>query len=445
MRVPLIKRLDDLRSNFWFAPLTLAASGGLLAVVVGSLDRQGWPEILSGAVETAGASGARVILSTIAASAITVAGVIFSVTLVSLSLAATQLGPRLIRNYLQRGGTQIVMGILLGTFVYCMLALRGVPEGAFAKSHEPRLAVLVGLALGFASFLALIAFVHHMVHFIQAPNVLAAVGEELHASICRTFPEPTDSADREAEPLWQEDEQAQPVLAQASGYVQVVNYAWMKEHLAEHGGRVRMRVRPGDYIAGGQPAAMVVGARDPEKVANQLAQGITIGRTRSAAQDPGFVMSQFVEVAVRALSPGTNDPFTACAAVDRVGEGLRLAMVRDLPPQIVRDDGGEPRVWTSALSATEFVDGALDLLRRHGVRDLSVTLRLLETVGAVLSTAPRHRDFTQALRRQGQLLGEAGGKEDLISADRERLEAALAKIDASAEGHEPPSQSDAAV
>jgi uncharacterized membrane protein len=190
LKTKLVNILDDVRSSFWFVPALMVAAAIFLAWITVSLDEVfdsskteglGW-------IYTGGAEGARLLLSTIAGSMITVASVTFSITIVALTLTSSQFGPRLLRNFMWDGGNQLTLGTFIATFVYCLLVLRTI-RGNGETSFVPHVSVTVALVLALAGLGVLIYFIHHVALGIQANSVVASVSAELDEAIIRLFPQ----------------------------------------------------------------------------------------------------------------------------------------------------------------------------------------------------------------------------------------------------------------
>jgi uncharacterized membrane protein len=114
-----------LTSSLWLVPALMISSAALLAFGMLHLDTvapQPWLEKLSWLLRI-GPEGARQVLATIAGSMLTVASLVFSMTLVTLQLASSQLGPRLITRFVRDTVNQIVLGTFVATFVYAILVL----------------------------------------------------------------------------------------------------------------------------------------------------------------------------------------------------------------------------------------------------------------------------------------------------------------------------------
>jgi uncharacterized membrane protein len=136
---------------------------------------------------TFGPEGARAILSAIASSMITVAGLTFSITMLTLQLASSQFGPRLLRNFMRDRGNQIVLGTFTATFIYCLLVLRTV-RGVEGSSFVPHLAVAFGVLLALTSIAVLIYFIHHIATAIRIETLLVALAHETHAAVDHLYP-----------------------------------------------------------------------------------------------------------------------------------------------------------------------------------------------------------------------------------------------------------------
>ena len=250
-----IRRIfEELRSSYWFVPGVMALVSMALAFTSRYMDDlipDAMWEVLAW-LHGIGPAGARAVLSTIAASAISVASLVFSISILILTMASSQFGPRLIRNFMNQGAAQWTLGTFLATFIFTLLVLASVPETA-AVGDVPFLSVLIGLGLGLLSFAVLIFFIHHVAQMIQAPRVIADVTSRLAASIERLLPEDGKESDRYADsdgdgPPQHFDQDAQELRARASGYIQAVDLKDLVELAAKRDGYVVTRRRPGQFV-----------------------------------------------------------------------------------------------------------------------------------------------------------------------------------------------------
>lgn len=432
MKARLLRLWDALRASYWFVPtlMTLGAAGasqGALVLDRLLLDRGGTTLVwLHGAGQP---EGARALLSTVAGSMITVAGVTFSILIVALSLASSQFGPRLLRGFLRDRGNQLVLGTFIATFVYCLLVLRNVPMAADTAT-VPQISVGLGLLLGLASVAVFIYFVHHAAASIQASRVIEVAGSELDEAIRQTFPARDEEAGArtsvprdEALPEEFQDE-ARTVDAGASGYVQEIDTDGLVTLARERGLVIELLHGRGSFVVEGRPLARASppGETD-EEVEEAIGEALVLASGRVSTRDVERGVSQLAEVAVRALSPGINDPFTAGQAVRRLGVSLSLLADRELPTPCYYDDDGTLRVVVPTPTIADLLRLAFDQIRHYGAGDPHLPLELLEILTAV-GVKARHPGLRRALIDHADMVKRASLEALGEESDRKRIESA---------------------
>jgi len=430
LRARLAARWERVRGSFWFVPALMSLGAALLALGTLVIDARLGSEALNGLswIYGGGPEGARSLLSTVASSAITVAGTTFSITIAALSLASSQFGPRLLRTFVRDTGNQVVLGTFVATFLYCLLVVRTV-RGLEDTRVVPHLSVTVAVLLAIANLGVLIYFIHHVATAIRADQVIAAVSHDLDAAVEQLFPEQLGHglvAQPEAEasdpPPPPAPGDAHPITLAHDGYLQVVDVETLMGLAGEHDVVVQLLRRPGDFVVEDEPVALTW---PPERADDGLCQAIggalILGRERSAQQDVRFVVNQLVEVAARALSPGINDPFTALTCLDRLGAALRRVARRPLPDGRRYDEAGRLRVIAEPIRFSELVDAAFDQIRSYGGDNIVVMARLLDTlarVGAAAGSEARRAPLT----RQARLAYEGSVAKLHTEGDRRTLE-----------------------
>ncbi|KJR96439.1 MAG: hypothetical protein VR65_28350 [Desulfobulbaceae bacterium BRH_c16a] len=403
----IFKYWDRIRSSFWFLPVIMSGGAMALASVTIVLDGPitDWFRMALGWKFSGGAEGASAVMATVTGSMITIAGVVFSMILVALTLTSSQLGPRLLRNFMRDTTTQVVLGTFVATFLYCLLVLRTIKredEGAFV----PHLSVTLGVLFAVVSVGVLIYFIHHVSVSIQANEIVAKVGLELIEGIDQLFPERTgqEAPPRKAEPpdaafLDVFGREARPVDAEGDGYLQFIDTETLTALAAEEDIVIRIELRPGHYLVAGCPLVQVLpGDRVTDELTRRINSAFALGRERMPRQDIEFVVNQLVEIAVRALSPGLNDPFTAIACVDRLGSALCRLVKRDTPSLYFRDEQDRLRVIAAAVTFPVIMDTAFNQIRQYGRSSASVTIRMLETIAMIATFAHRQEDRAALLR-----------------------------------------------
>jgi len=435
MKTLLRKYWDRLRSSFWFVPADMACLAVALAVSSVELDRAVAGDLLKrlGWSYSGGAEGASLLLGTVAGSMIAIAGTVFSMTLVALSLASSQLGPRLLRNFMCDTVNQVVLGTFVATFVYCLLVLRTVrrvDEGAFV----PHLSVSIGVLLAIVSVGVLIYFIHHISVSIQADQVVARVGKELEDGIDRLFPSHLGKPRSDASRVPSEGDlpaafarEARPVGAAEDGYLQLIDTDTLMALASQEDMLLLLERRPGHYLTKGRAMVMVwPGDRVTQALVGKVNAAFVLGNQRTAAQDIEFTFHQLVEIAVRALSPGINDPFTAIACVDRLGSALcRLARC-DMPaPQRFGSDG-RLRLVAQGSTFAGIVDTAFNQIRQSARPNPAMAIRMLDAIVQIAGHVRSAQDAACLQRHAGMII--RGAREAVPEADDVlAVEAAFAK------------------
>lgn len=395
MKTRLLHLWENLTSSYWFVPTLMAVGAVVLALALVELDRatgDGWLKD-TWFIYLGGPDGARALLSTVASSVITVAGVVFSITIAALTQASSQFGPLLLRNFMRDRGNQVVLGTFVATFIYCLLVLRTV-YGQEDLSFVPHIAVTVATVLAVASIGVLIYFIHHVSLSLQAPQVIARAAHELRSAIDQAYPRDDSGNGRQDWTGFAPTGQPCALMARRAGYLQAIEHGSLVEEAEKYDVVVHLRVRPGHFLTTGQLIAEAFPAeRVPGDFGGAVNGKLLLGSSRSPEQDVEFGVSQLVEIAVRALSTGVNDPFTAVHCVDWLGESLAEVARRPPPSPLRRDGQKKVRLIEDRSTFEGLTDAAFNQVRQHAQDSVAVTLRLLEAIARVAASArtPEHR------------------------------------------------------
>ena len=429
---------DNIRTSFWFLPALLTILAILLAVGIVTVDETFNDEVLQalGWVWSGGPEGAREVLATIASSMIGIAGVTFSITLVALSLASSQFGPRLLRNFMRDTGNQIVLGTFIATFVYCLLVLRTV-RGDDGSVFVPNLAVTIGLLLAVVSLGVLIYFIHHVSMSIQAPQIIAVVAQELDEAMQRLFPERLGySHSSTTQEVTTNDQSLQfsrkghPVPAAGSGYLQAIDLDTLMQQAMCHDVLLQLHYRPGQFVVRGTPLMQVLpGERlTPELVAT-LTDTCVLGAERTVLQDVEYAFDQLMEIAVRALSPGVNDPVTALMCLDRLGAALCELSQREIPSAHRYDEHGQLRIIASPVTFAAIVELTFNPIRQYGRTNAEILLHLLDTISTVCAQTT-DAGARAALVRQVEMIRDDSREGVPNPRDQQRVQAQVTTLSA---------------
>jgi len=428
MQIKLSTLWTQLRGSFWFLPTLMSIGAFLLGIGMLWIDQTGWidPSSNSAWFYSGSPDGVRSLLSTIAGSMISVAGVTFSITIATLSLASSQLGPRLLQNFMNDRGNQVALGTFVSVFVYCVVILRSIRSGE-DFTFVPHLSVIVAMLLTAFSLGVLIYFFHHVSIIIQAQNVIAEIGEDLQASIDRLI-EPNAGQQKYEKNLRNEDdipsdydENAVKLTGHKSGYLQTIDYESMLEIATENDLVMKTLFRPGDFIAETSDVITFYPSKAlDEELEEKIRSAFTLGAQRLQIQDVEFAIDQLVEVAARALSPGINDPFTAISCLDQIATRLSNLASRKIPTGYYYDEEDNLRIVSETVTFSGLVNSAFDKIRQYARTDVAVTMRMLESL-AIIMTRTSTDTQREALIRQADMIKRAVEAKIFEENDREEI------------------------
>ncbi|NNF44305.1 MAG: DUF2254 domain-containing protein [Phycisphaerales bacterium] len=428
-KVPsVVQILDRVRSSLWFLPGLMALGALILGVLAPAADRRipsDWlldaPRVFSG-----NPAGARAILATIATSMITIAGIVFSMTIVSLQLAASQFGPRLLRTFLRDRGNQVVFGTFLATFLYCVLILPTI-DGGEDELFVPRIGVTIAVVLAVVGLAMLVYFLNHVAQSIHADAVIAAVGCELDTVIDELFPDSLGEDGHDEDDGTTLAGAPMEIEARASGYVRFIDGDALLDVATRHDLTIKVVATVGSFVIEGDDVAHVWPAsrQDTDVIASEICAAVALGTHRTALQDTLFVFEQLVEMAVRALSPGINDPTTAKHCIDRIGTGLCRLVTRRMPSPLRRDENQTVRVIAVPVTVDDILAEAIEPLARHAGVHLTVWLGLLRILDASARRARRPGDRAACLSYARRIAATAHAALE-NEHDRDRLAEATA-------------------
>jgi uncharacterized membrane protein len=413
----LIQVTNIIRASYWFLPGLIAFAGVAFGLGFVLLDAKVGDQWLGRYEWFYGSrpEGARAMLSTIAGSTITVAGVVFSITLAAVTYASGQFGPRLLGNFIRDRGNQATLGVFIGTYLYCLVVLRTIRSaqetsadtgGAVREAFVPHIAMFGGLGLAVVSTAVLIYFVHHVTAGIHINNVIAEVGQRLIADIEEHDNNPTGPTTVHAL-----DETFEVIVGSAkAGYIQAIDFDALCSICCRHDATLTVLQRPGDFVAVDRPLLSVT----PQKAVDinftkACIEAFGIGRQRSPQQDLRFAIDELVEIAARALSPGVNDPFTAIACIDWLGAALGALDRCRTPCEWLFDDKGVARVHISPLKFEDYLQSAFGQFRSYVAADPNALRSALATLKAVSAGAVHDGNRVLIDAERTHLLNEGKG------------------------------------
>ncbi len=396
----IFRRIANFRQNYWFWPSTMTVGAVLLGFLLPYLDSRLGPDWIRavGLIRPTEVDGARSILTTLAGATLGVAGVAFSVTIVAVSFASSNYGPRLIGNFMGDRKNQVVLGIFVATFVYCITVLstvhaRSEMSETTMEAFVPQISVFFALLLTLAAVGALIAYIHHIPESINIMNLTAKIGDNLHRSIVVMLDEEDrrrgdehDAVDVEA---WRDEpkaEAAEIIYAEAAGFLQQVDLESLSALARDKDIQIILHRAPGDFLVAGE---MIMSARRVPNgdgtIAQRMRDCYTQGANRTDVQDVLFLSDQLVEVLGRALSPGVNDPHTAMLCLNWLRAGL-VAFAQRSPAEPAKS--ADPVLYRR-VTFEDMLNRSFDRMRQYVAADRTVTLHALGVLADSAKSASR--------------------------------------------------------
>jgi len=429
---PHVRRLrwratrDRLRESLLFIPLLMLAATVGVEQVLRAGDCAGW-------VPRSGLDlppdAAVALLSTVAGATITTAGVVFSLLVVSLQLASGQFSPRVLRTFWRDRFGQVLIGLLLATFAFCVLALTQIDTDA---DRAPTLTMLgaVGLALG--SIVAIAGYLNRLTRQQYVGRIMERIAEE-GLELVAELPYGPRVGVKVGEPVPPPDlaQFGDPLVVRShvNGWVQQISRRAVLG-AAPHDTVLRLETRVGAFVTRDTPLVTIWPAPDPARVAAFAAlvdDAFVVGATRTMQQDVDFSLRQLSDIALRALSPAVNDPTTAIEALLRVGTIMRPLLVADLPAQCVGCTGNRILLTPWDLDHVEYVGHAFDQLRVYSAPHPQVVLafaRTLRMLRAACTAVPGREEVLSVLADQLRELLAAAEKAGVTPVELDRISVA---------------------
>jgi len=406
----------ELRGGFLVRPLVIAAAIGAFGIGLPLLDEDVplvdvWAERLPVLVPRDPAAAAGVLSSVLGVMA-TVISIVLSVLLVAITFASIQFSPRILTAFVEDRASQRIVGIFLGTFIYCLVVY---PSARSTPPTTPAIAVLGAMVLALACLVALVAFVHHIARSINVNFITDRIARETERVIDAMMPEP-----RAPHPV---GSQTRPsidgprVRATRSGYIRYVDVARLRALARNAGVTVAMERRVGHFVAEGVPVARLSRPGRFEGLQPAILATIDLGPARTMEQDVEFGILQLVDIALKAISPAVNDPSTAINCIDQLTRILVRLAAREPARATFFDPPGVARLVLQELPFSRLVDVAFEQIVHYGKGDLAVSIRVMRAFADIASSTTDEETLASILsgaeRAAGQCIAslpEADGK-----------------------------------
>ena len=384
---------ENLLSSFLFVPTVLVFSAAVLSFLLVAMDHR-YPDQQLSWLFSGSPSAARSLLSTIAGAVITVISIAFSLTIVALQQASTQFSPRIMRNFTNDKGNQLVLGTYIATFLYSLLVLRAVrdPGDSSDIAFAPAIATSVALVLATICVALLVYFINHVANSLQAITIISRVHGELNEQIDAMYPELFVAGNSLAQPPTHPQRPYDgevSVLAPKAGFILRIAEDSFSELRFSKASHLIVLPSVGDFVSQDQPLAYVQGySQLSDERHSLISAAIIIGKQRSIKQDPMFAIRQLVDIALKALSPGINDPTTASYCIYYLGDSMGRIAQRALPLPVKTFQNPKAFVHFNKPNWEEFLEAAFSQIQHEARTNPAVTKVLLETFAKLAEVLP---------------------------------------------------------
>lgn len=420
---------EKLRISYWFVPLTLALVGMALAWIALQADvaaqqptaQKAWLAYLYHGKPVEARDTLTMLFGTMTG----MTSLVFTITLIVLTLVSGQFGPRMIRSFIGSPLSQVVLGTFILTSVYSLLTRAVV--GAGPDKALPYPTVTIGIALALICLVLLIFYLHSLATSIVAETVIEQVGRELDALIAQLplLPDPQPSRPDTALPPDEDLPELRLNLGRG-GYVQTLGYERLASEAARAGATIHLTFQPGDFVVADDKVLAVTpeSALTP-RLQKALDSAIRLGAHRTPKQDLTFCIRQLADMAVRALSPGVNDAYTASAVVNRLSQSLCRLLGRELPGGRYGQAEGRWHLQGPAPTFGQALSVAFDQIRQLGADKPLLVKHLLSALKR-LAQHTHLPDQKEAIAAHLQAVEQAARHAAWLPYDQAQLEEQLA-------------------
>ena len=417
-----------LRGGFLLRPLIVAICLGATGALLSQLEE--WVPGMNAWVPTilfpskSDPVVAQLILSTIATSIMTVVAIVFSVLLMTLTLASVQFSPRIIINFIEDKITQYTLGIFLGTFGFCVAALPAARS--YPHPFAPVLTVTVAMVLAFMCSCGLLYFISHIAEAISANHIIDRLARQTEQMIDEMLPVKTGQAKVNPTSYLKTYANKTTVTSLVSGYIRLID-AKQLFHLAEsHHASVQVLRRVGHYVPVGVPLFILSSEAElDEDVRDDFRATFYFGPTRTLQQDIEFGILKIVDIGLKAISPAVNDPSTAINCIDQLSAIMIYYASRNAPDEVLTGADGNVLVAIPWLDFERLLDSAFEQIRMYSKADVAVSLRLFRALTDIAHTVPDNVSRKILAERGRRILAGCAKnlEEDEIKEMRNRMSA----------------------
>ncbi len=383
MKTTFIHLKEKLINSLWFIPVLMTLASPFFAIFIFELDiylSHIGKEVFAW-IWTGNSEAAVQLFAAIVTSLVTMSALLFSVTMLVLTVVSQQYGSHILKVFRSNNFTKLVLGWFIGAIVYCMFVVTFLATLNDPDFH-PQLSIIIGIAVMILSFIIFIIFIHHMSSMIQSDHIIETVAKELRTKI-EKLQERELKYEEAPKNIIERIGTDNAFKASSSGYIQLIDIDSLVSIAEKKGSFFHICFRIGDYIHKGDAILCTEKSFDEQSLSD-IQSCFKLGFERMPKDDFEFRLEQLIEICLKALSPGINDAYIAITAIDHLGDALTLLSIRRFPPECYQDSKGKLRVISKRFTYESFVDAAINPIKQNAKSQPMVLIKLVDMLERVL-------------------------------------------------------------
>ncbi len=374
------------------------------------------------------ADNGRLVLGTIVASIISLMVFSFSMVMVVLNRASATLSPRVLPGLISNRFHQIVLGFFLGTVIYSLLMIVNInsPEQDF---DVPSFGILVSMIFAIICLVLFVTFIHSISQKIQVDNIMNDIKRSTRKALKKANIEDGGQSGKkeETEPLnTPEDEDWYRQKAYASGFLKKIKLESLKNFCDEYGVIIKIEISVGTYLVKHYPYVKT-NKRLNDEQKEELASCFILYTEEHITDHYSFGFQQISEIAIKALSPGINDPGTAIKAIDLLCDlFIQLMLIKQ--QLVIKDDKDKICVYLKPITFRTTLYRTFVPIRKYGEQDVLVLIQLLSTLEKMLYVDDEKKLYYDNIHEFAQNIIECSTEFYENDLDKEQLNKVVNKI-----------------
>ncbi|ANU23928.1 DUF2254 domain-containing protein [Planococcus donghaensis] len=372
-----------LKEKLWLTPAIYIVMAILLSITFFYIDllyvermKPFIPSILLTNVDLA-----KTIMGSLSGALLTMTTFTFSTILVVLTMYSSQFSPRTLKNFVHDKITWRVLGIFLSGFIYNTLSLLFMRDDLYETDI---LSTFVGIVLAFFCLSTFAYFIHYIATNVQVGQLINQLIADAEETISKLKDLQEEEEATTEETAWYPVGIKETHQADQEGYIHYISFDRLVDYAQEQELKIEILVNPGDYVYEGKEIFHIYKTSEAELSVGKF---YSLGNSRTSEQDLDFAIQKMVEVALRAISPGINDPNTANDIIIRLGRLLgQLGCLKTGTILL-----GDKHVLYRFPSYKKALYKTFYQLSHYGKEDISVLISILESLQVTADVVPnRH-------------------------------------------------------